>query len=116
VDGTLPGAVDATLQFGQKILAGSAANLARGAVEGRVTSTIALRLATGFLAGTLSPSLLAVVNLNQGDYRLSARLDWELRGAVTVSGGADVFAGPVDTLYGQFHGNDRVYLELTWQF
>ena len=44
------------------------------------------------------------------------RLDSVFAGAVTLTAGADVFAGPVDTLYGQFHSNDRVYLEISWKF
>ena len=115
VDWTVFG-VDTALQFMQKVLTGDATNLTRGGVEARVTSSFALRLTTGFFDNTLTPTVLAVVNANRGDYRLSARLDYQLTGAVTVSGGVDCFGGPRDTLYGQFTSNDRAYVEMSWKF
>lgn len=115
VDRTVLG-VDVMLQFGQKVLFGSARGVTHGAVEGQVTSSVALRLATGFLGDTLLPAVLFAVNANRGDYRVSPRIDYAVTSALVLSLGADLFAGPVTTLYGQFHDNDRVYVELTWRF
>ena len=116
VDYTFFSKIDATLQLSQKILTGSATNLTRGAVEAQVTTSAALRLATGFFDNTLNPTLLFVVNANRGDYRVSPRIDWLATGAVTFSVGADIFEGPRRTLYGQFDRNDRVYVTTTWRF
>lgn len=115
VDATVLG-VDTAFQFGQKILTGDATNLTRGGVEARVTSSFATRFTTDFFDNTLTPSLLGVVNANRGDYRISGRIDYRLTGALTLSLGADVFGGSLDTLYGQFTNNDRVYLEVSWKF
>ncbi|HEV8441788.1 MAG TPA: DUF1302 family protein [Methylomirabilota bacterium] len=116
VDYTFASTVDAALQVSQKILTGSASNLTRGGVEGRVTTSVALRLTTGFFDNTLNPTVLFVVNANRGDFRLSPRIDYLLSGAVTLSVGADLFEGSPRTLYGQFDRNDRVWVTATWRF
>jgi uncharacterized protein DUF1302 len=116
VDYTFFERVDSSLQVSQKILTGPATNLTRGGVEGQFTTSVALRIATGFFDNTLNPSMLATVDVNRGDFRLSPRLDWLATGAVTLSVGADVFEGPHQTLYGQFDRNDRVWFTTTWRF
>lgn len=116
VDYTFFSAVDVALQVGQKILTGSATNLTRGGVEGQVTTSVALRLSTGFLDNTLNPTVLFVIDANRADFRLSPRLDYLVTGAVTVSVGADIFEGPKRTLYGQFDRNDRVTFTTNWRF
>lgn len=108
--------VDATVQFSQKILTGSANNLTYGSVEGRVTTSVAARLTTGFFENTLNPAVLFIVNVNRGDYRVSPRIDFLLTGSVTLSVGADVFAGQRQTLYGQFKDTDRLWATTTWRF
>jgi hypothetical protein len=85
-------------------------------VEGLVTTSVALRLTTGFLDNTLNLVLLFVVNANRADFRLSSRVDYLVTGSVTDSLGADVLEGPRRTLYGQFDANDRVYFTTTWRF
>jgi hypothetical protein len=116
VDYTFFGALDTSLQVSQKILAGSANNVARAGVDAQVTTSVALRLATGFLDNTLNPSVLVVVGANRGDLRVSPRLDWLATGSLTLSIGADIFEGPRHTLYGQFDRNDRVTFTTTWRF
>jgi len=116
VDYTFLGALDTSLQVSQKILAGSATSVARAGVDGRLSTAVALRLATGLLDDTLNPSVLMVVGVNRGDLRVSPRLDWLATGSLTVSVGADIFEGPKRTLYGQFDRNDRVTFTTTWRF
>ena len=77
-----------------------------------VTTSVALRVTTGFFDNTLNPTVLAVVGTDRCDLRVSPRLDW----LVTVSLGADLFEGPRQTLYGQFDRNDRVTFTTTWRF
>ncbi len=108
--------VDAALQLSQKILTGDATNLTKPGVQGQVTSSLALRLGTGFFDNTLNPSVLFVVGLERADFRLSPRLEWVLSGSVTMAIGADIFEGDRRTLYGQFDRNDRVTFTTTWRF
>ena len=108
--------VDASLQLSQKILTGDATNLTKPGVAGQVTSSLALRLTTGFFDNTLNPSLLFVVGLERADFRLSPRLEWVVNGSVTMAVGADIFEGDRRTLYGQFDRNDRVTFTTTWRF
>ena len=116
IDYTFFSSVDAALQLSQKILTGSATYLTRGGVQGQVTTSVALRLTTGFFDNTLNPTVLLVVDANRADFRLSPRIDYLLGGAVTLSVGADIFEGPPRTLYGQFDRNDRVSVTTTWRF
>jgi hypothetical protein len=116
VDYTFFERLDTALQLSQKVLMGSATNLTRPGVAARVTTSLALRLTTGFFDNTLNPTLLFVVGANRGDFRLSPRLDYLVSGAVTLSIGADLFEGPRQTLYGQFDRNDRVTFTTTWRF
>lgn len=108
--------VDAALQLSQKILTGDATNLTRPGVAAQVTTSLALRLSTGFLDNTLNPSVLAVVGVERGDLRVSPRLEWLLGGSVSMAIGADIFEGARRTLYGQFDRNDRVTFSTTWRF
>jgi len=116
IDYTFFGALDTSLQVSQKVLSGSATNLARPGVAGVVTTSVALRVTTGFFDNTLNPTVLAVVGTDRGDLRVSPRLDWLATGSLTVSLGAALFEGPRRTLYGQFDRNDRVTLTTTWRF
>lgn len=116
VDYTFFGSLDTALQVSQKILTGSSTDITRPGVEGVVTTSVALRVATGFLDNTLNPTVLVVVGADRGDVRVSPRLDWLVSGSVTVSVGADIFEGPERTLYGQFDRNDRVTFTTTWRF
>ncbi|HEY3101376.1 MAG TPA: DUF1302 family protein [Methylomirabilota bacterium] len=116
VDYTLFERVDTSLQLSQKVLMGSATNLTRPGVAAPVTTSVALRVTTGFFDNTLNPTLLFVVGVNRGDFRLSPRIDYLVSQAVTLSLGADLFEGPRLTLYGQFDRNDRVTLTTTWRF
>ncbi len=116
VDRTFAGKVDTALQFSQKILAGPATGLARGAIEARVTSSVAVRVATGFLDDRLNPVALFVVNVSRRDYRFSPKVEVLPAGSMKLALGADFFGGPSDTLYGEFEANDRVYFEAGWQF
>src|SRR5712664_3761406 len=108
VDYTFFETIDTALQLSQKVLMGSATNQPRPGVAAQVTTSLALRVTTGFFDNTLNPTLLFVVGANRGDFRLSPRLDYLVSGAVTLSIGADLFEGPRQTLYGQFDRNDPV--------
>ena len=116
VDYTFFETLDTALQLSQKVLMGSATNLTRPGVAARVTTSLALRLTTGFFDNTLNPTVLFVAGINRGDFRLSPRIDYLASGAVTLSVGADLFEGPHRTLYGQFDRNDRVTFTTTWRF
>lgn len=116
VDYTFFETLDAALQLSQKVLLGSATNLTRPGVAARATTSVTLRLATGFLDNTLNPSLLFVAGADRGDFRLSPRLEYVASGSLTLAVGADLFEGPPRTLYGQFDRNDRVTFTTTWRF
>lgn len=114
--GGLFGKLDATLQFSQKVLGGSAGDIRQVGVEGRVTSAFSVRLAALLFEEKVQPSVLGSVNANRGDYRVSPRIEYYPAGAMKVAAGADLFGGPPDTLYGEFSRKDRVYTEAEYRF
>ena len=116
VDYTFFERVDTALQLSQRILTGSATNIERPGIAGPVTTSVALRVTTGFFDNTVNPTLLFVVGVDRGDFRLSPRIDFLVGGAVTISLGADLFEGPRQTVWGQFDRNDRVTFTTTWRF
>jgi hypothetical protein len=116
MDYTVAKKVDTTLQVSQQVLAGPTAGLTSSTLEGRVTTSVALRLASGFRRNTLNPTVLFVVNTNRGDYRISPRLDWLVAGAFTLSIGGNWFGGHPDTLYGEFDTKDHLFVSTTWRF
>jgi hypothetical protein len=67
VDYTFLEQFDVALQAGQKILTGLATNFTRGAVEAQVTSSVSVRLTTGFCDNTLNLTLFWVINANRGN-------------------------------------------------
>ncbi len=116
VDYTFFSAVDVSVQLTQKILTGSAANLTRPGVAGQVTTSVALRLTTGFFDDALIATLLLIVDAERGDVRVSPRLEYLATRSITVAVGGDFFEGPQRTLYGQFDRNDRLTFTTTWRF
>lgn len=116
VDFPLGWDVDAALQLSQKILAGDATNVTRPGVAGPVTTSLALRLSSGFFDNTLNPSVLVVVGVERADLRVSPRLEWLITGSLSAAVGADIFEGGRRTLYGQFDRTDRVTFTTTWRF
>src|SRR3989441_9723137 len=70
VDYTFFETVDTALQLSQKVLMGSATNLTRAGVAAQVTTSVALRVTTGFFDNTLNPTVLFVAGVNRGDFRL----------------------------------------------
>jgi hypothetical protein len=109
------GNLDATLQFSQKILGGSAGEIRQVGVEGRVTSTFSLRLASLFSGEKIQTSAMISVNADRGDYRISPRVEYYPAGSLKVAAGADLFGGPPDTLYGEFSRKDRMYTEIEYR-
>ena len=117
VDYTFFGLIDTALQVSQKILTGSATNLTQPGVEGQATTSVALRVATGFFDNTLNPTVLVRRRTpTAATCGVSPRLDWLVTGSVTVSVGFDIFEGHQQTLYGQFDHTDRVTFTTTWRF
>ncbi|MEK6696568.1 MAG: DUF1302 family protein [Candidatus Deferrimicrobiota bacterium] len=110
------GNLDATLQFSQKILGGAAGEIRQVGVEGRVTSTFSLRLASLFFDEKIQTSAIISVNANRGDYRISPRVEYYPAGGMKVAAGADLFGGPPDTLYGEFSRKDRMYTEIEYRY
>src|SRR5262249_62338539 len=113
VDYTFFEKVDTALQLSQKVLFGSATNLNRPGVAGRVTTSLSLRVTTGFFDNTLNPTLLFIVGVDRADFRVSPRLDYLVRSAVTISVGADIFEGPHQMLHGQVDRNQRATFTTT---
>jgi len=111
-DASLGGKVDMNAEFQQQAIFGSTFDLADPVVQ----TWIFLRFATGFFNEKLEPELIYVVGVQDGDMEISPRLHYHVTPAVTLTWGADIFTGPLDTLYGEFRNSDRVFMNTSWKF
>ncbi len=110
-DASLGGKVDMNAEFQQSVIFGSD-NLA----DPSVNSWIFLRFETGFFDEKLVPELIFIVGLNEGDTQVSPRLHYNVTRGVTLTWGADIFNGPLDTLYGEFRDASRIFMNTRWRF
>ena len=57
-----------------------------------------------------------IIEFNNGDYRFSPEVIYEVRDDLDIALGVDIFAGDNDTLYGQFHNKDRIWTMVRYRF
>jgi len=50
------------------------------------------------------------------DWRVSPRIDYELRDYLNISFGGHFFWGRKDQLFGEFRDNDEIYIEIKYGF
>jgi hypothetical protein len=99
-------------EFQQEAILGSMTSIA----DPRLRSWMFFRLSSHFFDNKLAPQLIAIVGLNGGDTHFGPRLSFDVTDTINLTWGADVFSGPNDQLYGQFDGQDRVFMNSQWRF
>lgn len=57
-----------------------------------------------------------LANLAEGDALLRPAMDWKVDDRLTLSGGADLFTGPGDGIFGQFQDQTRVWFRASAAF
>ncbi len=99
-------------EFQQEAILGSTGNIA----DQKLRTWMFLRLSSHFLDNKLNPQLIVIVGLDGGDTHFGPRLSYNVADTVNLTWGADVFSGPANQLYGQFDGQDRVFMNTQWKF
>lgn len=82
----------------------------------RTDSGFSLYLTTGRLHPKVTPEVIYIKSLNRDDWNLQAKVTWEFEKNWRVVGGADLFDGPDNGVFGRFDEADRVYTELRYTF
>lgn len=111
-DTTLGGKVDMISEFQQQVILNNDDMISDPAVD----SWLALRFETGLLDEKLVPELIFSVGLRRGDTMIRPRINFFVTDAILLSWGADIFTGPGNTLFGQFDGSSRLYMNTQWSF
>ena len=87
-----------------------------GIIPDRIESGASIFLSDWFPALRLRPEFLFAYNLDGSDWLARPSVTWEPPGDWRVKVGADLFNGPADSLFGQFNDQDRIYVDLRWDF
>lgn len=109
---TLPGGVDANIQFMQRVI-GNHADLMQ---EDAVRSHISLWLKREFLNGKVTPELLLITGLTEQDMLYRPEVTINLTDNMQTKIGADIFQGHPQGLFGRFDNSSRFYTEFTYYF
>jgi len=80
-----------------------------------VQTILSLRVATDFMYERIRSDCLILYG-EYNDWRVSPRIDYELRDYVIISLGGHFFWGKSDQLLGEFRDNDEVYIEIKYGF
>ncbi len=99
-------------EFQQEVVTSSHADLDDQALR----SWVFLRFQKPLLNDKLIPQLVVIVGLDGFDTMIGPRLSYDLTNSIQFLWGADFFTGPAEQLYGQFDGQDRVFMNTQWRF
>lgn len=84
--------------------------------EDLVKTYLSLTLHKISLTDKLIPELLFIIGAEHKDYQFSPKFSYRITDAINVTIGADIFGGPKDTFYGQYHDKDRFTLTIRYVF
>lgn len=99
-------------EFQQEAILGSTGNIA----DQHLRTWMFFRFSSRLFDDKLRPELIAIVGLDGGDTHFGPRLSYDVTDSVNLTWGADVFSGPQNQLYGQFDGQDRIFMNTRWRF
>jgi len=76
---------------------------------------LSLKIATDFMHERVKPDCLILYG-EYNDWRVSPRINYELRDYLNISLGGNFFWGKKDQLFGEFRDNDEMYIEIQYGF
>jgi len=117
VDYQLTGNIDAGIQLIREQIGGYESGL----VAEEVNSLYSLLVRARWRNDTILPYWLTLYNATSESYLSRFSVDWKSADNFTVTFGADFLGGEKESAYGQFNfgqfsGNDHVYLKVTYNF
>lgn len=81
----------------------------------QVESFLSLRVSTDFMHERIKPDCLFMYG-DDNDWRVSPRIEFEVRDYLNIALGGHMFWGKRDQLLGEFRDNDEVYCEIKYGF
>ncbi len=85
-------------------------------MERKNSTSFSIWLKTGFFENMIEPELLFISSLNKLDYLFRPKITYNHNQRLQFIFGADIFYGEFDGTFGIFDENDRVYLEILYNF
>lgn len=68
------------------------------------------------LTGRLEGEVLVIQSVNRYENLVRPRLIWKAQPNLRITGGIDIFNGPVTGVLGRFANRDRLYVEARYDF
>lgn len=87
-----------------------------GIIPDATESGLSLLVSTRALHPKVETELLWINSLNRTDWLGQLKFNWLYSDHWRLSAGVDVFEGPTDGLFGQYHDRDRIYTEVRYTF
>jgi hypothetical protein len=112
VDYTFFNSLETNFQLMQNIIL----NYKNSIIQKQCTSSFSIWLKTGFFENLIEPELFFVSSLNQTDYLLRPKITYNQNDRLKLILGADIFFGEIDGSFGIFDENDRVFIEVLYNF
>lgn len=82
-----------------------------------VDTKLTLNVSKNFKYETLNVALLLAYGANKGDFLIRPSVEYKINDSTKIKTGVDLFEGGDDhSFFGQFHGKDRLYVELYYNF
>ncbi len=81
-----------------------------------VTTSFSVWLKTGFFSDLIEPEIFFVSSLNQRDSLLRPKVAFNYGARLKLILGGDIFYGESNGTFGMFDENDRIYIEMLYNF
>jgi len=104
--------VTATLQWVEKTIL----DYEKGIYEAEVQTSYSLRIQANLKNETLKPELLATFSPTDESWMARPKVAYNYTDTITLTAGADLFAGPERSFFGQFDDNDRITASIKYSF
>lgn len=101
-----------TLQWVQKIIL----DYDEAIYEGGTQTSYSVWVQANLLNETLKPELLAIFSPSDEGWIARPKIAYNLTDTIIVTAGADLFAGPERSFFGQFDENDQLYTRFKYSF
>lgn len=85
-------------------------------IPDEVESGLSIFLSTKALHPRVEPEILWIRSLDRNEWLLETKVTWTINDNWSTVAGLDIFEGPQQALLGQYDDQDRVYLELRFNF
>lgn len=111
-DYTFFNTIDSNFQLLQEIVLDHESDLIRD----KYSTSFSVWLKTGFLDNRIEPELFFITSFNDTDGMVRPKISYNYNDSLKLIFGVDIFYGDSNENFGMFDENDRVYLEILYNF